>query len=79
MDLFKAIFASSSEEKSSSSEAESNDEEEAEERQEEEVKVESEPLNLFSISTGVSSSAATPACQPPGAPTLHQCLQVLFL
>uniref|UniRef100_H2MWV6 G patch domain containing 1 n=1 Tax=Oryzias latipes TaxID=8090 RepID=H2MWV6_ORYLA len=65
MDLFKAIFASSSEEKSSSSEAESNDEEEAEERQEEEVKVESEPLNLFSISTGVSSSAATPACQPP--------------
>ncbi|XP_063336671.1 G patch domain-containing protein 1 isoform X2 [Pelmatolapia mariae] len=57
MDLFKAIFASSSDEKSSSSsEGESSDEEDEKETKEDEGKIDSEPLNLFSIP---SSSAAT--------------------
>ncbi|XP_024150811.1 G patch domain-containing protein 1 [Oryzias melastigma] len=67
MDLFKAIFASSSEEKSSSSEAESSDEEETEDQRDGEAGPETEPQNLFSISTGASSSAPPPACQPSGS------------
>ncbi|XP_044062771.1 G patch domain-containing protein 1 [Siniperca chuatsi] len=61
MDLFKAIFAGSSdEESSSSSEGESNDEED-------EVKVEPQPLNLFTVASSsvtssfVASSSSTSA------------------
>ncbi|XP_067441518.1 G patch domain-containing protein 1 isoform X1 [Thunnus thynnus] len=66
MDLFKAIFASSSDEKSSSSsEGESEDEDEKDVK-EDQAKVESQPLNLFNItsaatvtSSSLSSSSAT--------------------
>ncbi|XP_030578448.1 G patch domain-containing protein 1 isoform X2 [Archocentrus centrarchus] len=60
MDLFKAIFASSSEEKSSSSsERDSNDEEDGKDTKDDEGKMDSEPLNLFSIpSTSITSSSS---------------------
>ncbi|XP_070759386.1 G patch domain-containing protein 1 [Enoplosus armatus] len=64
MDLFKAIFAGSSDEKSSSSsEGESNDEEDV---KEDEVKVEPQPLNLFNIT---SSSSNIPTSSSSNIPT----------
>lgn len=69
MDLFKAIFASSSDEKSSSSsEGESSDEEEEKVTKEDEGKVDSEPLNLFSIPS--SSSATTSSSHRAGTLSL---------
>ncbi|XP_047187564.1 G patch domain-containing protein 1 isoform X1 [Scophthalmus maximus] len=56
MDLFKAIFASSSDEKSSSSEGESEEEEKT---KEDEGKVEPQALNLFNISSSVTSSSTS--------------------
>ncbi|XP_045887900.1 G patch domain-containing protein 1 isoform X2 [Micropterus dolomieu] len=66
MDLFKAIFAGSSDEKSSSSsEGESDDEEAV---KEEELKVEPQPLNLFNItSSAVTSSTTTASGQQAAA------------
>ncbi|XP_041805894.1 G patch domain-containing protein 1 isoform X2 [Chelmon rostratus] len=56
MDLFKAIFAGSSDEKSSSSsEGESNDEEEVKDAEEHEVRGEPQQLNLFNITSTTSS------------------------
>ncbi|XP_073321200.1 G patch domain-containing protein 1 isoform X2 [Pagrus major] len=54
MDLFKAIFAGSSDEKSSSSsEGESGDEDDVKDTKEDKVRV--EPLNLFNITSNTSS------------------------
>ncbi|XP_063738289.1 G patch domain-containing protein 1 isoform X2 [Eleginops maclovinus] len=55
LDLFKAIFASSSDESSSSSEEETN-EEEQEGREEPEVKAETQLFNISSFSSSITSS-----------------------
>ncbi|XP_033989182.1 G patch domain-containing protein 1, partial [Trematomus bernacchii] len=57
LDLFKAIFASSSDESSSSSEEEANEEEEG--REEQEVKVETQLFNISSSSSSIPSSSSS--------------------
>ncbi|XP_049896144.1 G patch domain-containing protein 1 isoform X4 [Epinephelus moara] len=61
MDLFKAIFANSSDEKSSSSsEGESNDEEEVvKDTKKDKVRADTQPLNLFNITSTITSSSVT--------------------
>ncbi|XP_070825674.1 G patch domain-containing protein 1 isoform X2 [Chaetodon trifascialis] len=60
MDLFKAIFAGSSDEKSSSSsEGESNDEEDTKDAKEHEVSVEPQQPSLFNITSVTSSSTSS--------------------
>ncbi|XP_039986617.1 G patch domain-containing protein 1 isoform X2 [Xiphias gladius] len=70
MDLFKAIFASSSDEKSSSSDGESEDEEEEKDGKEDEGKIDPRAPKLFNISpsasvtsTSVTTSATTSSHQ----------------
>ncbi|XP_029001004.1 G patch domain-containing protein 1 [Betta splendens] len=69
MDLFKAIFASSSDEKSSSSSEEDGEDEENEtSTKEDERKVDSQPVNLFNITTSSTttntSTTSTTSTQP---------------
>ncbi|XP_017295369.1 G patch domain-containing protein 1 isoform X2 [Kryptolebias marmoratus] len=59
MDLFKAIFASSSDEKSSSSEAESDSEDEEKDGKEEEGKIESQAVDLLTITTSSSGDTSS--------------------
>uniref|UniRef100_A0A4W6CV55 G patch domain containing 1 n=1 Tax=Lates calcarifer TaxID=8187 RepID=A0A4W6CV55_LATCA len=58
MDLFKAIFANSSDEKSSSSEGESEDEEEEKDTKEDEGKMDPQVPNLFNISSNITSTSS---------------------
>ncbi|XP_037548305.1 G patch domain-containing protein 1 [Nematolebias whitei] len=58
IDLFKAIFASSSDEKSSSSEGESEDEDEKTDVKEEEGKMESQAADVFTVPSSSSSSSS---------------------
>ncbi|GLD55669.1 G patch domain-containing protein 1 isoform X2, partial [Lates japonicus] len=58
MDLFKAIFASSSDEKSSSSEGESEDEEGEKDTKEDEGKIDPQVPNLFNISSNITSTSS---------------------
>ncbi|CAN9506550.1 unnamed protein product [Ophioblennius macclurei] len=64
MDLFKAIFEGSSDDKSSSSE-----EDEEEEEQQQETHTNTQPLNLFTItsSSSLTTSSALPSSQPTKA------------
>ncbi|CAK6978655.1 G patch domain-containing protein 1 isoform X2 [Scomber scombrus] len=59
MDLFKAIFASSSDEKSSSSSEGENEDEDEKDVKEEETRAESQSLKLFNISATVTPSSVS--------------------